>query len=749
MSDDRTSRPPGPETSPGPPALPSFPGLSRVEPLGSGGMGTVFRAWQDDLGRPVAVKTLRAEVAADPRSRELFAREAHILARLDHPGIVPVHYAGENADGPYYVMRLVAGESVTRHLAGQPAAAIAAVFRETAAALAMAHREEVLHRDVKPDNILVEPPGRPVLVDFGLSTRAGPGDAGADRAELVGTPDFLAPELLEGAGYSPASDIYALGATLYTVLTGRVPFPGADLGEKLRAIREEDPPLPRTLRPAVPKPLQAICLKAMERSPADRYASAAELARDLERFLAGDVVQAWPERSRSMLRRKLEGHIADLADWHEQGLLDDRQQAALQHACEHVEELGRGLLRGVLGSIPNLLLLVGIVLSVFGPAVLLLLTWEEQGEPIRLALPGVPFALLGGLGFWRWRARDRRRAVACLFGAVLLASPVAFTLADLVPALRWVVDDTGVRRPILPGVAWLAAPDRPAWVLAGARLLQWKLLLTSAGALAAAFAAFRGTRAPAFLWLVCLAGAGVVSYAAQLAGWRNLPPGGRWVLANLGSLAVVGGGLALDRRFQRDRALPFYGLGVVALLATALTYIGEGLPFSALGADPDGAAESWSALFHGLLFVAAGLAASARGTPLLRQAAGVPLFAGIVLLLSALGSLSAQGGTSHELLLILGCIAFLVLGLAVHRNSLVLPAAIVLPIAVGTVSQHHVQGLWAWSGAVVIGGAILVLLGFRLRGGGEAGAERSVPDRGEGHCGGKRRSAPCGRRDPK
>lgn len=317
------------QPNPEPTVVPSFPGLSAVTRLGMGGMGSVFRARQDDLGRSVAVKALRADLTATPSLRELFTREAHILAQLDHPGIVPVHYAGDMEAGPYYVMRLVEGVSVDRHLADSSAVEVATVFRDIAAALAAAHREGVLHRDVKPANILVEPSGRPILVDFGLSTHSLSGSAETASENLVGTPDYLAPELLEGVGYSPASDLYALGATLYLVLAGRVPFPATELGEKLRAIREDDLPPPRAFCPDVPKPLQAVCLKAMERSPVDRYASAGEFQRDLERFLAGDPVDALPVRSRSLLRHKIEKHLADHAEWEEHGLLDERQRLAM------------------------------------------------------------------------------------------------------------------------------------------------------------------------------------------------------------------------------------------------------------------------------------------------------------------------------------------------------------------------------------------------------------------------------------
>ncbi|MBI5852596.1 MAG: serine/threonine protein kinase [Planctomycetes bacterium] len=702
--------------------LPSFPGLSRIAPLESGAMGSVFRAWQDELSRPVAVKTLRAGKEGDADLRARFVREAHILARLDHPGIVPVYAAGETDRGPYYVMRLVDGVSVDRFLAGAQGLQVARVFLSIATALDLAHREGVLHRDLKPANILVEADGRAVLVDFGLATRLGAARAGNGDRELAGTPDFLAPELFAGEPASIASDVYALGATLYCALTGRVPFPADDLAAKLRAIREDDPPPPRALRSAVPKALQAICLKAMERRPEDRYASAAELARDLERFASGDVVLAFPVRSRSLLRRKIERHLADHAEWAEQGLLDEPQRNALLHAYQRLDELQRGLLRGVSGSLPNLMLLLGILLSVFGPTLLGLVTWDTQDSVLRIGLPSAPLALLTGLGLRRWRREDRRRAVACLAGAAMLIAPVAFALADLVPALRTVNDDAGTAHSVLPGTLWLPSDDSPAWMLAGARLLEWKVLITAIATLAGAAFLYRRTRAAVFLWIACLAGLGISACGALVAGWRELAVASRWALAILGSLAALGIGVRFDRGFRRDRAQPFYGLAFAGLFLLTLAYAEDNLPLEFLGVAKQPFGMGWSVVCHGLAFVGGGLVAHARGTALLRQVAGAPLFTGLLLTLGALTSLTMSHTLLHEFLLVGACIGFLVLGLAVHRHSLVLPAAILLPIAVGTVSQRHVQAVWAWSIAVVIGSAILVLVSFRVGARGERSA---------------------------
>jgi len=700
-------------------SVPEFPGLSRVVPLASGAMGSVYAAWQDELGRRVAVKTLRAELRDEApqktpqkaRLAEQFVREARILASLDHPGIVAVHEAGRTELGPYYVMRFVHGQTIERSLDGRPPREVAQVFADVARALATAHRAGVLHRDIKPANVLVEAGGRAVLVDFGLATRTGA--TGAEDG-LVGTLDYVAPELLEGASASMASDVYALGVTLYTTLTGRVPFPAAEVDEKLRSILEDDPLPPRALRVNVPRALQAICLKAMERAPGDRYASANDMARDLARFVAGDVVQAFPVRTRSLLRRKIQLHLADHADWARQGLIDDMQRAALEERYEHLDERQRGLLRGVFGSLPNLLLLVGILLSVFGPTLLALLTWEQQGPLFRIGLQALPFALLLVLGGWRARREDRPRALAAWLGAALLAAPLAFTLADLVPALRTVVDAQGVAHAILPGDLWLPRDEAEPWMQTGAWLLSWKLLLTSAGTLALALELFRRTRAAAFLWFVGLAGSGAAVCAARVAGWALLAPGWRWLLAGLGVLALAALGRAFDRSFQRDRALPFYGLAFLAALMVAPTYAELDLPMAFFGVAPQPSGVSWSLALHGLGFVTLGCVLHARGTALLRPLASLPLLAGLVFTLAAFAALSTQHFVVYELLLVGACVGHLVLGLALQRNALVLPAAVLLPFVIGAVSQRHVQALWAWSAAVLSGGALMIWLSFRL-----------------------------------
>ena len=695
---------------------PSFKGLSNPERLGAGGMGTVFRAWQDDLGRAVAVKTLREDLAETSELREQFTREAHILAQLDHPGIVPVYYAGETRSRPYYVMRLVEGVAVDEHLRDSSALEVAKVFRAISESLDEAHQKGVLHRDVKPANILVEENGRAILVDFGLSTKSFMQDGHHRNEDIVGTPDYLAPELLEGGRYSPASDVYALGATLYYVLTGRVPFPAEELSLKLRAIREEDPPPLRALCPDIPKPLQAVCLKAMERSPEDRYSSAEELQKDLERFLAGHPVAALPVRERDLLRSKFERQLEEHAEWQEQGLLNERQRGVLQAAFETLDQEERGLMRGAFATVPNLLLIAGLVLTVLGPVLLLLMAWNDLDPLGRMGLPAAPMIFLLFFGLKLLDTAGHNRGVACLIAASLLSAPTAFGLADLLPVLQSVVDTEGVVHPVIPGRMWFPASSESNWVHEGARLLEWKVLATSMFSVLVAAAFYKRTRSSFFIWIIGIALAFVGAAASRIVGWGVLPVWFRWMVEILGALAVIAAGIPQDQSWRRGQALPFYGLGFFWLTTTAWTFAMEGFPVSFWVASDSKVALGGSLLLHGLGIACIGVWVHNRGSAMVQKAAGVPLMVGFVTCLVGTFDLAIQQDWLWELALVGNAVAFLLLGLALQRNSLVLPAAIMLPITIGDVSQRHMDSVWAWSITVVLTGIALVLLALRLAG---------------------------------
>ena len=304
--------------------------------LGRGGMGVVYKARQAGLHRLVALK--RAQSGGDAGEFVRFRREAEAAARLHHPNIVQIYEVGEQDGVPYLAMEYVAGGTLAAQLNGTPVVprAAAELVATLARAMHYAHEHGVVHRDLKPENVLLaspaasapgrEPdrsPGRPPgacatglagcapkIADFGLAKLLDNADGNTQTGAILGTPKYMSPEQATGAFalIGPATDVHALGVLLYELLTGRVPYAGATILETLEQVCTHEPAPPRQLQPRVPRALETICLRALAKEPARRYASAGALAEDLTRFLDGRPILARPagsfERLYKAIRRR-------------------------------------------------------------------------------------------------------------------------------------------------------------------------------------------------------------------------------------------------------------------------------------------------------------------------------------------------------------------------------------------------------------------------------------------------------------
>ena len=266
-----------------------------LKEIGRGGMGVVFRARQISLGRPVAVKVVLAAAVAGADELRRFQREAEILARLEHPHIIPIYETGTHQGHPYFSMPLMEGRSLAGpagRLADNPRAAVEIVVA-IAGAVQHAHSQGVLHRDLKPANVLLDASGRPQVADFGLAKLLDGDTGGTPSGAIVGTPGYMAPEQARGEKVlTPAADIYGLGAILYELLTGRPPFRAATPLETVLLVLDKEPDPPRTLNPKIDRGLEAVCLMCLEKDPARRYLSAEALTDDLGRWLRGEPVRA-------------------------------------------------------------------------------------------------------------------------------------------------------------------------------------------------------------------------------------------------------------------------------------------------------------------------------------------------------------------------------------------------------------------------------------------------------------------------
>jgi tetratricopeptide (TPR) repeat protein len=285
-----------------------------VEELARGCMGVVYRARQTSLHRTVALKMVAAGQLASPSAIRRFKTEAEAAANLDHPNIVPIYEIGEYAGQHYFTMKLIEGASLAQRLgeftldrpdatSAQKAASLrkqalklSVLLARVAEAVHYAHQRGILHRDLKPGNILIDREDQPHVTDFGLAKRVEADSHLTLSGEIMGTPAYMSPEQAAGnlRQVTTAADVFSLGVILYQLLTGRVPFAGKTPVEVFHAVIHEEPPAPRLVNPAVLRDLETICLKCLEKDPTKRFATAKEVADELHRFVAGEPIQARP-----------------------------------------------------------------------------------------------------------------------------------------------------------------------------------------------------------------------------------------------------------------------------------------------------------------------------------------------------------------------------------------------------------------------------------------------------------------------
>ena len=276
--------------------LGDFGDYELLEEIGRGGQGVVYRARQKSLNRTVALKVIGLGHWATEAHLKRFRREAEAAASLEHPGIVPIHEVGERDGSCYFSMKFIEGGQLDEVVRRTPMSIrqAAELIAKVARTVHYAHEHGILHRDIKPGNILLDQKGEPHLTDFGLARLVETESTVTRTKEVLGTPSYMAPEQAVGETrkLTSATDVYGLGAVLYQLLTGQPPFAGGTTYETVKLLLDTEPRPPRLLNPKVDRDLSTICLKCLEKDPQRRYSSALALAEDLEHWLKHEPIRA-------------------------------------------------------------------------------------------------------------------------------------------------------------------------------------------------------------------------------------------------------------------------------------------------------------------------------------------------------------------------------------------------------------------------------------------------------------------------
>jgi serine/threonine protein kinase len=404
-----------------PPQLPGF----RIErKLGEGGLGVVYAAHDEKLNRRVAVKVLRRR--ADEPVRRRVLDEARKAAALGDPAIVTIFSVLDETDPPAIVMEMVEGFPLDRFAAELNFEQKARLLREVARGLAVAHERGLVHRDLKPDNIIVGPNMRPRILDFGLALSLE--EAGRQGDGFEGTPLYASPEQVRGRPLTASSDVFSLGGLMFKVLTGRPPFAGKTASQVLEAIATTAPPFLREVAVGVPEDLQAVCLACLAWNPADRP-TASEIALELGRFLVGEPVRLKPKLYDDLLRRSISEYSSQARGWESQSIISRDERDALEVVHRRLLADEDHWIIDARRITPLQTILSGATwLAVVATVLAVWMLRKELGPVWRWILPAYFTLTLLLAGHAARRQREPLAAATFLAGAVLAVAPCVLAL---------------------------------------------------------------------------------------------------------------------------------------------------------------------------------------------------------------------------------------------------------------------------------------------------------------------------------
>jgi hypothetical protein len=682
-----------------------------LDTLGGGGGGVVFKARDLKLQRFVAIKCLASpdQTIGGPDRLAAALQEARLLATINHPNICALYAVCESPGIPFIVMEFVDGVPITQAAAGLPIGQQIELFSDLLRGVAELHRRNLVHRDLKPPNVLVDRQRRVKIVDFGISR---PADSGpSDYSQ--GTPAYLAPEQSLGQPARRTADVFSLGVIFFELLTGQRPFDAPTLAKLLSAVAHADPPLPRSLREEIPGAVQAICLTALEKDPALRYASAGEFLADIDRYASGEAVWANPTLLASALEHGIERHEADIRRWQKDRLITARE-------CDYfLDKYGRlrereafWILDSRRISFSQVMLHLGCWACAVAAFLMLAFPWEHIGVA-RPILPVTLLAILLAAGGLLWRQRNRRIAIVLLMGGAITIPIAVATALDYFNLLAGGNSDDDLlgdlltnRQLIVATLAWLAAS-----------LFLWRRTETAAFAILCGLAAL--AVATAAFGLRGMLPSIKENHIDIVAGWY-LTPGVAFIV-----VAVL-----WDVIFRRPAfAAPFYILGVAVLVLalTLIAYFGPTLQWLRwLGPADDsnrGDQIKYSFMINGGLYLIAGLLADRLGGSAWLRRISTFLFwlapSHLLVPLMRLENhwpIEQSSWTVAELLLPVGALVFIFSSVPKQMKPFFFSGMLYAAISVQRMTARHFEDQFAWPVSLAILGLSMALIAWRWPG---------------------------------
>ena len=566
-------------------APPSLPGFRLERKIGEGSLGCIYAAYDEKLGRRVAIKVLQSR--ADDAIRRRILDEARKAAAVGDPAIVTIFSVLDECDPPAIVMELVEGFPLDRFAAELTFEQKARLLREVARGLAVAHEHGLVHRDLKPDNILVGPDLRPRILDFGLALSVE--EAGRQGSGFEGTPLYASPEQVGARPLTTASDVFSFGSLMFKVLTGRAPFAGQTVGQALEAIATTAPPFLREVAVGVPEDLQAICLSCLAWHAADRP-TAAGVAVELGRFLVGEPVQLRPKLYGDLLRRNISEHSHQARGWLSQRIISREESDALEVVHRRLLADEDHWIVDARRITPLQTILSGATWLAVVATVLMVWMLRSELSPFwRWALPAFFTATLLAAGQVARREREPLAAATFLAGAALAIAPCTLAL--------------------LAAMHVFATPTPQVKQLFAGTFTNQQVLAASGTALAVSMFGLWRLKMTGFAWTSAILGAlSYVSWLLQF-NWldRKLEIQALWCLPLVALEPVA---LVLERNGRVRWTPPFHLVALVALVAGLDLLALNGPTLQMLGVD--GARwpyfdhprlESFSVVLNGVLFL--------------------------------------------------------------------------------------------------------------------------------------------------